>query len=107
MAVDHIGYVFFPDKMWLRIIGRIAFPLFAYCLATGCIYTKNPKKYAIRLLIFSFVSQPFYSLAFFPYNTNQLFDPINYGNIQRCCFNRCFKSSAECRFYNAACAFCH
>lgn len=81
MAVDHIGYVFFPDKMWLRIIGRIAFPLFAYCLATGCIYTKNPKKYAIRLLIFSFVSQPFYSLAFFPYNTNQLFDPINYGTF--------------------------
>lgn len=82
MAIDHVGYVFFPGEMWLRIIGRIAFPIFAYCLATGCVYTKNPKKYALRLLAFSVVSQPFYSLAFFPYKTEQLFDPINYGSLE-------------------------
>lgn len=81
MAIDHIGYVFFPQHMWMRIIGRIAFPIFAYCLATGCLYTKNPKKYALRLLAFSLISQPFYSLMFFPYGTNRLFDPINYGTI--------------------------
>ena len=87
MAIDHIGYVFFPGEMWMRIIGRIAFPLFAYCLATGCIYTKNPKKYALRLFAFSVVSQPFYSLAFFPYYTEQLFDPINYGTAEAAIIN--------------------
>lgn len=81
MAIDHIGYVFFPQYMWLRVIGRLAFPIFAYCLALGCVYTKNPKKYALRLLAFALVSQPFYSLAFFPYDTGLLFDPINYGTL--------------------------
>lgn len=91
MTIDHIGYVFFPYEMWLRIIGRIAFPLFAYCLAVGCIYTKNPKKYAVRLLLFALVSQPFYSLAFYPVNTAELFNPENYvdfysafSNISSC-----------------------
>lgn len=81
MAIDHIGYVFFPQYMWLRVIGRLAFPIFAYCLALGCVYTKNPKKYALRLLAFALVSQPFYSLAFFPYDTGLLFDSINYGTL--------------------------
>lgn len=81
MAIDHIGYVFFPQYMWLRVIGRLAFPIFAYCLALGCVYTKNPKKYALRLLAFALVSQPFYSLAFFPYDTGLLFDSINYGAL--------------------------
>lgn len=87
MAIDHIGYVFFPQHMWLRIIGRIAFPIFAYCLATGCVYTKNSKKYALRLLVFSLVSQPFYSLAFYPYDTAQLFDSINYGALGAAALN--------------------
>lgn len=30
MIVDHIGYYFFPDQLWLRLIGRIAFPLFLF-----------------------------------------------------------------------------
>lgn len=81
MTVDHIGYVFFPHWMWLRIIGRIAFPLFAYCLAVGCVYTKNPKKYALRLLLFALVSQPFYSLTFYPVNTAELFNPRNYADF--------------------------
>ena len=81
MAIDHIGYVFFPQYMWLRVIGRLAFPIFAYCLALGCVYTKNPKKYALRLLAFALVSQPFYSLAFFPYDTGLLFDSVNYGTL--------------------------
>lgn len=43
MAVDHIGYVFFPDKMWLRIIGRIAFPLLHTALPQGA-YIQRTRK---------------------------------------------------------------
>jgi hypothetical protein len=64
MIIDHIGYVFYPELDWLRIIGRIAFPLFAYQIAQGLIHTSNIKKYMQRLLFFGFVSIPPYYLLF-------------------------------------------
>lgn len=64
MAVDHVSKIFLPGNMVLAIIGRIAFPLFAYCLVVGCLYTSNVKKYILRLSIFAVVSQPFYIMAF-------------------------------------------
>ena len=64
MLIDHIGYVFFPDRIELRIIGRISFPLFAYCIAVGFLYTSNIKKYILRLAAFSILSQPFYVLSY-------------------------------------------
>ena len=27
MLIDHIGAIFFPGVMWLRAIGRLAFPI--------------------------------------------------------------------------------
>jgi len=61
MLIDHIGYLFFPNIIMFRIIGRIAFPLFAYLLVTGFIYTKNINNYLIRLGIFAIISQLPYS----------------------------------------------
>ncbi len=45
MTLDHVGYMFFPEQIVFRILGRLAFPVFAYMIAEGCIYTKNMKKY--------------------------------------------------------------
>lgn len=45
MTVDHIGYMIFPNTAILRIIGRIAMPIFAFMIAEGCFYTKNRLKY--------------------------------------------------------------
>ena len=45
MALDHIGLLFFPGADIFRILGRIAFPIFAYMIAEGCRYTKNRVKY--------------------------------------------------------------
>lgn len=50
----------------MAIIGRIAFTLFAYCLVVGCLYTRDFKKYILRLSIFAVVSQPFFVMAFHP-----------------------------------------
>lgn len=66
MAVDHVGKVFFPQNIVMGIIGRVAFPLFAYCLVVGCLYTSNFKKYILRLAIFAVVSQPLFNMAFHP-----------------------------------------
>ena len=45
MLLDHMGLLFFPDEQIFRILGRIAFPIFAYMIAEGCRYTKNRTKY--------------------------------------------------------------
>lgn len=57
MLCDHIGVILFPRVTFLRVIGRIAFPVFAYMIAEGCIYTKNKTKYLLKLLITGVVAQ--------------------------------------------------
>jgi len=64
MLVDHIGFVFFPDQPLLRIIGRIAFPLYAFGIALGYRRTRSVKRYAMRLAALAAVSQVPYMLAF-------------------------------------------
>ena len=64
MTVDHIGGAFFPEYPAFRWIGRIAFPLFCYCMTVGMLYTHDIKKYALRLAAFALISQPFWILAF-------------------------------------------
>lgn len=63
MLIDHIGVVFYPGVMELRIIGRIAFPLFCYGIVTGFMHTRDWRKYALRLLLIGVAAQPFYMLA--------------------------------------------
>lgn len=64
MLIDHIGWVLFPDIIWFRVIGRLSFPLFAFFIAEGIFYSKDFKKYVLRLLIFAIISQiPFYLIC--------------------------------------------
>lgn len=45
MTCDHVGKQIYPQQEWLQIVGRLAFPIFAYMVAEGCFYTKNRTKY--------------------------------------------------------------
>ena len=45
MTIDHVGLILFPNILAFRIIGRIAFPIFAYFIAEGCKYTRNKLRY--------------------------------------------------------------
>lgn len=51
MLIDHIGYILFPRIAILRIIGRLAFPIFAFFIAEGCRYTHNKPKYLLFMAI--------------------------------------------------------
>lgn len=55
MTIDHIGYFYHIDEF--RIIGRIAFPIFAFLIGEGYKYTSNKKRYALRLLLMAIIIQ--------------------------------------------------
>lgn len=55
MLTDHIGAEFFPQIIMLRIIGRLAFPVFAYFIYEGFHYTHNKKDYLLRISLMGIV----------------------------------------------------
>ncbi len=57
MFIDHVGYAILGKFSFLNYIGRIAFPIFAFQISEGYTYTRNLKKYFLRLFIFAIVSQ--------------------------------------------------
>ena len=63
MLIDHTGAIFFPGVMEMRVIGRIAFPLFCFGIVMGLTYTRSWQKYALRLFIGALIAQPCFMLA--------------------------------------------
>ena len=63
MFIDHAGKMLFSNYAVFRMVGRMAFPIYAYCLAVGAIYTKHPMKYVSRMALLAMISQPLYALG--------------------------------------------
>lgn len=60
MACDHIGYLLFPKLEFLRWIGRLALPIFAYFIAEGCLHTRSKTRYFLQVFVMAMVCQLFY-----------------------------------------------
>lgn len=64
MTIDHIGAILLPEQTPLRVVGRLAFPIFCYLLVLGVESTKTMGRYLTRLCTFALISQVPYFLAF-------------------------------------------
>ncbi len=66
MLIDHVGYLLYPQYFFLRIIGRLSFPIFAFLIAVGATRTRNRLAYGGRLFTIGLISQIPYN--FFTHN---------------------------------------
>ena len=89
MVIDHIGEFLPGMPGWLRYVGRLSAPLFFFCMCWGLEYTKNRKRYLLRLYLASVAMAllwcgleivfPFfagYGPAYSAYNENNIFSTL-------------------------------
>jgi hypothetical protein len=63
MLADHMGMILFPEVRLLRIVGRLAFPIFAFMIAEGCHHTKNRLRYILGVALLGLVCVVGYLVA--------------------------------------------
>jgi len=57
MTIDHIGYYVFPEQIFLRYIGRISFPIFAFLMVETYKHSSNITKKMKDLFIVAIIVQ--------------------------------------------------
>lgn len=75
MLSDHLWATVVPGNAWLTVLGRLAFPLYAFCAVEGYFRTKDRKKYFRRLLLLALVSEIPFNLMYadlplYPFHQN-------------------------------------
>lgn len=61
MTIDHMGMILFPRLWVMRLIGRLAMPIYAYMIAEGCRHTHDRWRYLGRIAGLGLVCQVVYT----------------------------------------------
>jgi hypothetical protein len=77
MLIDHAMKTVIEYDGWIFVLGRLAFPIFAFMVAEGCVHTRSPLKYGLRLLIFALIAEIPYDLM----KSDRLFDTYDQNVI--------------------------
>lgn len=70
MTIDHLTWTLYPgySRLWwvmlLHVIGRLTAPIMWFFIAEGYHYTRNMKKYAVRLFVLAVISHFAYNFCF-------------------------------------------
>ena len=66
MTLDHVGSYLLVDNLWLRAVGRMAFPIFLFLVGHALVYRvrRNTIYWAVGMLLIN----PFLGNAVFPFN---------------------------------------
>lgn len=67
MTIDHIGYYLFPEYEWLRVIGRIAFPLFLFLVGFSWSYQRKRNIFLVGIMVQIF---SLFSYEYFHFGSN-------------------------------------
>ena len=78
MFLDHTGLYFEGAPVWFRWLGRASYPLFLFSMVWGYHYTRNRKKYLLRLYLMSIFMTGF--MYFIKIRFNAVVD-FGYHNI--------------------------
>ena len=87
MTIDHVTWLVYPGfsreilPIMLHIIGRITCPIMCFFIAEGYHYTKDIKRYTMRLFLFAFISHFSYVLASMKYIDWRSFIPFYDGTV--------------------------
>ncbi len=63
MLLDHMGLILFPKQEIFRILGRLACPLYAFCVAEGFRHTRSRLKYFLRIFVLGVLCQIVYTIV--------------------------------------------
>ena len=64
MLLDHVGAVLLPWP-WLRIVGRLAFPIYCFLLCEGLTHTRSARRYLLRLAAVAVAAELPFDLLFY------------------------------------------
>ena len=86
MTIDHLAWLLFPGypteplPIIMHVVGRLTCPIMCFFIAEGFHYTRDVKKYSLRLLLFSLVSHFAYVFASNDFVDLLSFVPFYYGS---------------------------